>query len=277
MEQRVLSSAVLLLVLWLGWPAATIAADDSDCAMCHEDVASAFQRTAHALAPGWGKTQGCQSCHGPGDAHIESGEADAIIRPQLQSPRDASNGCLSCHQREEKHFAGRGSLHGLNDVGCVDCHNAHSTATDLLREPGQALCASCHQEISARFEMPRSHPMGEGGPGCVSCHEPHSARKTHSRAGEDGTCSKCHATKAGPFLYNHDVSIVDGCVSCHDVHGSTNRHLLKHDSQVNLCYECHSGNLTPGWHSAARFTTEKCTACHSAIHGSNTSQFYLEE
>ncbi|NIN09987.1 MAG: cytochrome C, partial [Gemmatimonadales bacterium] len=87
----------------------------------------------------------------------------------------------------------------------------------------------------------------------------------------------CHFDKAGPFLYDHDVVMVDGCASCHEVHGSPNRHLLKHEPQVNLCYQCHSASVTPGWHSAPRFLNEKCTACHTAIHGSNTNPFFLEE
>ena len=47
--------------------------DTSDCAMCHEDVVAAFQRTGHAIAPGWDAPTGCQACHGPGEAHIDGG------------------------------------------------------------------------------------------------------------------------------------------------------------------------------------------------------------
>ena len=89
-------------------------------------------------------------------------------------------------------------------------------------------------------------------------------------------CGDCHFEKVGPFVYNHDTQIVDGCVACHENHGSTNRHLLRHESQVNLCYECHSASFTPGWHSAPRYVNQKCTSCHTAIHGSNTDQFFLE-
>jgi len=70
---------------------------------------------------------------------------------------------------------------------------------------------------------------------------------------------------------------VDGCKACHQVHGSAGRHLLTHSRQINLCYQCHSGAVTPGFHSAATFLNEKCGACHTAIHGSNTNQFLLEE
>jgi predicted CXXCH cytochrome family protein len=70
---------------------------------------------------------------------------------------------------------------------------------------------------------------------------------------------------------------MDGCRSCHQIHGSPNRHLLTHSRQINLCYECHSGANTPGFHGAEQFLNEKCTACHTAIHGSNTNQLFLEE
>ena len=91
------------------------------------------------------------------------------------------------------------------------------------------------------------------------------------------TCTECHMDKRGPFLYNHDVSLVEGCGSCHDPHGSPNRHLLNHARQNNLCYECHPGTTTPSFHSFGRFVGEKCTACHTAIHGSNVNPFFLEE
>ncbi len=83
--------------------------------------------------------------------------------------------------------------------------------------------------------------------------------------------------KEGPFLYEHDVSIVDGCRACHTVHGSANRHLLTDARQINLCYKCHPATQTPGFHNASAFLNEKCAACHTAIHGSNTNEFFLEE
>jgi hypothetical protein len=44
-----------------------------------------------------------------------------------------------------------------------------------------------------------------------------------------------------------------------------------------MCYKCHPGTTTPGFHNASEFVFEKCTACHTAIHGSNTNPNYLEE
>jgi len=251
---------------------------ESECAMCHEDVVAAFQRTAHAKASGWDPTTGCQSCHGPGEAHIEGGgDLEAIIRPQLLSPSESSDGCLSCHQRQEKHFSSRRSGHRLNEVGCLDCHGAHHESENLLREEGADLCAGCHQAVASRMELPRSHPMAEQGPGCTNCHEPHAARSLRDNPTATARiCAECHFEKAGPFVYDHGM-MLDGCLSCHETHGSTSRHLLRHESQVNLCYECHAASVTPGWHSAPAYASQKCTSCHTAIHGSNTSQLFLED
>ncbi len=252
--------------------------EDSDCAMCHEEVVAAYQKTGHALATVKDGGAGCQSCHGPGDAHIEEGgDPDKIIRPQSLSPEASSDGCLTCHGRRENHFSARQGIHRLGEIGCIDCHNPHSAADAMLRAEGAALCSECHQAVTARFTMPRSHPMADNGPGCVSCHNPHDGRRSHPSRIATEVCGRCHFEKTGPFLYGHDTTLVDGCSTCHEVHGSTGRHLLVEETQVNLCYSCHGAGVTPGWHSARRFLGEKCTACHTAIHGSNTSQYFLEE
>jgi len=251
----------------------------SDCALCHEEVVTAFQRTAHAWAPGWDPATGCQSCHGPGEAHMDGGgDPEAIVRPGLLPRREASEICLACHRRQERHFNASRSIHRVNEVGCLDCHDPHRAVEHLLKAEPLALCSSCHADVASQFDRPRSHPLDDPGDACVACHDPHASRSPRTSVADAArVCERCHFEKAGPFVYGHDVMLVDGCSACHEVHASTNRHLLRHDSQVNLCYECHNANVTPGWHSARRFRNERCTACHSAIHGSNTSQFFLED
>ena len=138
-------------------------------------------------------------------------------------------------------------------------------------------CVSCHHNVVSEFSQARHHPVSDKGAACEQCHQPHSAVSLRGSKGFPANCNDCHTEKAGPYLYPHDVSIVDGCQSCHRVHGTTSRHLLNADRQANLCYQCHSGATTPPWHSAPRFLTEKCSACHTAIHGSNTNPFFLEE
>jgi len=277
---RRLGPAALPLVLFWGATAASAAGGyvgNEACAACHEEIVGAFGRTTHAVAPGWNSEKGCEACHGPGEEHAE-GDLEAIRRLGELPPREASSTCLSCHDRQEKHLASDQGIHRLGEVGCNDCHLSHSTRPQLLERTGKALCADCHHAIVSQFDMPRTHPLPEGSEACARCHEPHASRALRTGTGLfDETCGSCHFEKMGPFLFSHDVVLVDGCASCHEVHGSPNRHLLRHETQVNLCYQCHGGALTPGWHSAPRFLTEKCTACHAAIHGSNTSPAFLEQ
>ena len=253
------------------------------CEACHVDEVEAFRLNPHTTAPGWDTAAGCEGCHGPGAEHAESGDP-ATVTFETLSARESSGRCLDCHRREEKQFNARRGIHHLADVACVDCHSAHSTAPNLLDRLSVETCGGCHQGVVAQFALPRTHPLPETGRrrgeqteiptsiSCEGCHEPH-ARDTPAANAAMGlaqvNCVKCHTEKAGPFLYPHDVSMVDGCQSCHQVHGSPNRHLLTHAEVQNLCYECHNR------HSASSFE-QKCTACHIAIHGSNTQPSFRE-
>jgi DmsE family decaheme c-type cytochrome len=269
-----------LLSCALAWGAAPGGerAGSEACATCHDETVASFARTPHAVAPGWDAEQGCENCHGPGAAHAESGDPARIVRLEALSPRESSDVCLECHKKGPGQSHYRQSLHSASDVSCVDCHNPHSTVPRMVRRTGIALCAECHQAIVGQFRMPRSHPLNEGDGGCANCHSPHGSRN-HRMAPRfaNQTCTECHSDKAGPFLYEHDVSMIDGCRACHQIHGTPNRHLLTHSRTINLCYQCHSALTTPAFHSAQSFLNEKCTACHAAIHGSYTHPAFLEE
>lgn len=277
----------ILVVTLLGAPRALT--DDSQtsagegyvgaetCAACHEEVVANFSKTAHATAPGWHLETGCESCHGAGQAHAD-GDESAITNLGALLPREASEVCIACHDQTKREFRSRHAVHDLADVGCTDCHNSHSTADNMLVASGTDLCAGCHGSVVSEFEMARSHPLDKDGQACQSCHNPHTDNSLRNSKGlGNNTCDSCHFEKAGPFVYDHDVSLIDDCASCHRVHGSTNRHLLTHSIQINLCYQCHSAEATPTFHNAGNFLTEKCTACHTAIHGSNTNAAFLEE
>jgi len=68
------------------------------CATCHADVAAQYTRSAHGWFPEDNKPDklvGCESCHGPGSVHAESGDAKDIRRFKTLNARDASQPCLS--------------------------------------------------------------------------------------------------------------------------------------------------------------------------------------
>lgn len=246
------------------------------CVDCHAEVVESYRLSPHSRVAGIAPENTCTSCHGDASEHVQTGDPAAIRNLGEIPMRESSGVCLECHASQPSQWHYETSLHAMSDVGCVSCHNSHATSEHMLRKPTEDLCVECHTNVDASFSLRRHHPNGENS--CSDCHNPHGSKsEAMVRSQGRGACVECHQDKAGPYLYEHDVSIVEGCTSCHRVHGSTNRHLLNTQRQNNLCYQCHPGTTTPGFHGFSRFLGEKCTACHTAIHGSNTNPYFLED
>lgn len=253
------------------------------CKTCHEELYKEnFETTAHfktTLANG----HGCESCHGPGSAHVEaSGDVTKIVSFKTLSRKEADARCLSCHGEnlERRHFSS--SAHANSEVGCLDCHSPHHAkeAQHLLAQKQPVLCYQCHTTAKSDFAKPYHHRVNEGFVKCSDCHNVHGTttlRQVKTVASGDAACVTCHTDKRGPFVYEHVPVKTEGCGSCHTPHGSTNARLLR-VSQVNLqCLQCHtfptSSPRGPAHNQATKY--QACTMCHAAIHGSNASNEFF--
>lgn len=253
------------------------------CKTCHEDLyKSNFERTPHfktTLPDG----HGCESCHGPGSAHVEGGgDVTKIVSFKTMSAQKVNSLCLSCHgaKHEQRHFSA--SVHAGSGLGCLECHSPHHSreAQHLLVRAQPDLCYGCHTSAKADFAKPYHHRVDEGLIRCSDCHNVHGTttlRQVRSMPTGDAICVKCHADKAGPFVYEHVPVKTEGCNSCHTPHGSTNPRYLR-VSQVNLlCLQCHSfptqGPVGPTHDQSAKY--QACTMCHAQIHGSNASSVFF--
>jgi hypothetical protein len=101
------------------------------CKTCHADLWSTFYKNPHyqSLAAGDrppDKT-GCESCHGPGQAHVAARGGKSTIANAFSviAPKQTMEACLSCHARDFQKSNIRRSEHTLNDVICTDCHSIH--------------------------------------------------------------------------------------------------------------------------------------------------------
>ncbi len=260
------------------------------CKTCHEDVYNNFKQTPHFKlttytnrAPG---DKGCEACHGPGKAHVDSGGDKTKIRTfENMSPKQISDVCLRCHVGSEEHNNYRRGEHWRNDVSCINCHAPHAAkATEkMLVQKEPDLCYSCHSEVKAEFAAPFHHRVPEGAMKCSDCHNPHGGFEQKQVRLVDGTsapCLKCHVDKQGPFVFEHAPVRVEGCTICHNQHGSDNPRMLKRNQVRQLCLECHtevgtSAPNTPSFHNQATIRFQNCTTCHVTIHGSNVSPFFF--
>jgi DmsE family decaheme c-type cytochrome len=262
-----------------GQQAAAGSVGEQTCLTCHTDqrVVGPHGHTFNERTPA--ANQGCESCHGPGKAHADSGDATLIRR--FRTPAEATETCTTCHNRAT-HALWDGSQHDQRNVTCTSCHSVHSPKGEpQLRAQNQvALCSSCHRNVVNRTYRYNHMPVREGALTCSSCHNVHGSTNVRLlRAGTtiDESCTSCHAEKRGPYLWEH-APVSESCVTCHEPHGSNNDRMLV-SKQPFLCQRCHvtsrhpptvyEGFLLQNSQNANKIFSRACTVCHQLVHGSN--------
>jgi DmsE family decaheme c-type cytochrome len=257
------------------------------CALCHAAVSTKFPDNPHAklalMHGGQGVT--CESCHGPGKAHVESGgDVTKILQIGKMKPAQIDETCLGCHASAHPNF--ERSPHAKAQVGCTSCHSVHSAAVGddtqakLLKVAQPQLCFQCHSDIKPAFSQPFHHKVEEGLLKCTDCHDPHGTfgnNNIKSTADQNAICTKCHTETRGPFVFEHAAVKAEGCLGCHSPHGSQNARLLNAPNINQMCNQCHSpvaGSTVHGI-NAGSADVQPCISCHTMIHGSNINPAFI--
>ena len=252
------------------------------CKGCHEQQFKQLEGTQHfktTFEKGRGEAwHGCESCHGPGSAHVEGGgDKTKIVTFQGMSQKDISARCMTCHETNAEHMNFDRSTHNKAGVGCTTCHSIHKAKESeyLLVNKQTDLCYSCHGQVKADFAKPFRHRVNEGLVTCSDCHNAHgsSIRQLRASPQQDAVCFKCHSDKKGPFVFEHEAVKAEGCQACHTPHGSSHPRLLTRPTVNSMCLECHAG--IPNGPHPQNTKSQACTMCHSQIHGSNTSNVFF--
>jgi predicted CXXCH cytochrome family protein len=187
------------------------------CADCHStNVERGFDLEADRFETTFSAIDvGCQACHGPGSAHVETGQGGLPVAYDASDPQREIESCAPCHARRHAvsarpvpgeplldHFLPALLEEGLYHpdgqildevyvygsfvqsrmyaagVRCSDCHDPHSAA---LVADGNALCARCHRpDPPGRFATLR--------PGAYDAPSHHH----HAPGGPGSACVDCH-------------------------------------------------------------------------------------
>lgn len=202
-----------------------------NCAQCHEAIVRDFITADHARLRVRGdqvQDQSCESCHGPGSLHAESGGT----RGTIVNPRKSSDSCFQCHLDKRGQF-GLPHHHPIEEgkVSCGDCHHPHKgralegTATSL--RGNNETCLRCHPSQRGPFVF-EHEAVREG---CTTCHEPHGSINAKMLTERNANlCLKCHfqqQTAPGRIFIggrDHSAFLSRGTcwtAGCHEaVHGS---------------------------------------------------------
>ncbi|MCF6289939.1 MAG: cytochrome c3 family protein [Desulfobacterales bacterium] len=222
--------------------------------------------------------------------------------------------CLECHGEDglstirdghevSLHVSAEGysaSVHGANEINCVDCHTDASDEHPDERQDLQPVdCGSCHDgagELFAASIHASNFKTGGRAVRCADCHGTHDilgAADPQSRIyplNVPATCGTCHsdpgkvgvdaAVSAQYEQGRHGVATSKGmlgaaiCTDCHGNHAvlavSDSRSPANRKNIVATCGECHAGTMTAysrSIHGIARSKGDEeaptCADCHN--------------
>jgi len=262
---------------------------NDNCVFCHnvapnpgrDPSSGAFKTTVAELGIA------CESCHGPGAAHVRAhpdaprgsgllaSRADpTIVNPSRLSPARAADVCGRCHGQRITADVAPFLAHGDPFVAGDDlAHYSHPLARDTtLNGTAGAFAARFWDDGTPRLTayefqgLLQSKCAQKGGLTCTTCHGMHEGdprgqiRTKFTGADADKMCTQCHAQLAAPAAvaaHTHHDPTGEGarCVSCHMpriVYGVLDIH-RSHRIDVPK---------PPRGDAAADARPDACTLCH---------------
>jgi predicted CXXCH cytochrome family protein len=263
-------SSVVWKLPQLGQPGDYVGADA--CIACHPAHGDAFLKTVHATAaPKDAKYgTGCESCHGPGKAHIDGIEAAAGDDTKIAAakklifgfhgkPDENSGRCMTCHVTAHDQSLFDRSEHKLHAVACQSCHSAHLTEALGVRDKVEAPLAQAQF-----FRAPRINEENRW------------LTQSLLRFNQPELCYQCHSTVQAQFALPTHHRVPEGlmkCTDCHNPHGTNNQPMLR-KTNWEVCADCHTEKRGPFVFEHAPVKVEGCAICHSP-HGSVNRQLLL--
>lgn len=140
------------------------------CLACHNGGRAPdkreFLQSPHAA-------NGCESCHGPGYAHVRNGGRYGLL---IAEGAEAAAKCAECHPDQMNEF--QQSVHAKEKaLDCADCHDPHMKEATMRPIADNQLCLQCHAYLEfptqADIEAHTYHdydPVVTGQSRCVRCH-----------------------------------------------------------------------------------------------------------
>jgi predicted CXXCH cytochrome family protein len=257
-------------------PKASAYAGAETCALCHADLAKKFASNPHAelaLMHG-GKGVSCESCHGPGEAHVESGgDPTKILQLSKMSAKQIDTTCLGCHASAHPNFLR--SEHGKAGVSCSSCHSIHGVVSAIIPANPATPAATVERKSHLFSGLKPDATMGDPLQSTATSVEIPGQNPNLLRAAQPQLCFSCHSDVRPAFSQPFHHKVNEGlmkCTDCHDSHGTFGSNQLRSTSDQNMiCTKCHTETRGPFVFEHAAVKAEGCLGCHSP-HGSQNAR-----
>jgi len=234
------------------------------CRACHKAEVTQYDKTSHARLEHLAKpVMTCESCHGPGKAHVEGQEAargdeaktlaaNKLIFAFRANPRENSERCLACHKSSKQQDSFPHSSHVTSGVACSDCHSSH-----LVKAVKDASKGTAQSPQAQFFQVPQRADDDKWLAGSLL------------KTSQPDLCYTCHATVRSQFAQPVHHRVPEGlmkCTDCHSPHGTLNPS-SRVKAKTETCTRCHLEKRGPYVHEHPAAKVEGCVGCHSP-HGS---------
>ena len=200
--------------LWASLPIQYVSS--SICVNCHEDNYHLWEKGNH-------REVSCENCHGPAQAHLETG-----VPPEVS--RNTRELCGLCHAQlisRPANFPQVDMAEMGNGAECVTCHNPHEPRAGMPPEAPHHLeerldCQACHSPEEPLEILPPQTPHSlEERSDCLACHgslEFRGAALPHPPHSLEGRsdCLLCHNVGGiNPLPEDHVGRKSTTCLNCH--------------------------------------------------------------
>lgn len=205
---------------------------------------------AYAVGPG---PDVCKNCHANQTAYYTSSVHGQ--KGNLRGPSNAGE-CSTCHGDGTQHVKAGGG----KGVGGIRNPGAKTMAPD----DKNATCLACHEGGSKRSHWDGSTHQTRG-TACTNCHTMHTTDKVLTKITQPEVCFSCHRQQRAEVNRTFRHPILEGkvaCSDCHNPHGSIGRALMKRDSVLDTCFQCHAEKRGPFVHGHEPVNTD-CALCHN--------------
>ncbi|RMH01409.1 MAG: hypothetical protein D6702_11520 [Planctomycetota bacterium] len=199
------------------------------CSGCHTVGTRLTARSDGGFDARWTELGvGCESCHGPGSAHVTDPERPgAIVNPAGLGPEQQVDICGSCHSRGHAEPAAHGAptrtrfpwgfLPGDRLADHYEVDRALPGQTTPSHWPDGSSRSHHQQAMDFRLD---AHFL-RAGMVCTDCHDPHgrpNPGETRLPARDDTLCLSCHdwdRARISEHTHHDPEDVGSTCIECH--------------------------------------------------------------